>query len=143
MTKRRQVATLLSVAALAFALAGCDALGLMARHPVLSEADAIATARPMVHGLREPITVTSVKSGTIFDIYDGAHPSFASEEDAKAWRARVDRPGWRVDFVGILDGSNPGCPGTLIPGATVQVVLDAETGEYVMGVSSQPPCPGM
>ncbi len=107
---------------------------------VTTEAAAVAAARAVVD-LKEPMTITLVRSGQVAEIYSGAYPSFPSEEAAKEWRHKLQQEAWRVDFVGVMTYDHPQCPGVVIPNATAQLILSRSTGEVLTSVYGQPPCP--
>lgn len=128
-------------ALLALVVAGCELVGATVPDRLPSEADAVRTALAVVD-LRPPVRVELVEAGKARDIYRGAHPSIVSEEAGREWQRKLDRDAWRVDLIGGLAYPHPQCPHVEILDATAQLILDRETGEVLISVYGQPPCPG-
>lgn len=105
-----------------------------------TEADAVAAALAVVD-LDEPVRVEGVRAGTVRDIYRGAYPSIVRPEDGRAWQAKLAKDAWRVDLIGRMAYEHPQCPGVPILDATAQLILDRQTGEVLLSVYGQPPCP--
>lgn len=95
-----------------------------------TESDAIAAARRL-SGLSEPIRILSVSQGLAGDIFNGPMGAVPNDMVA-ATKARRARPAWAVALTGFV--TEPCADSVALPPcglATVQLVLDRETGEVL------------
>jgi len=102
--------------------------------PVKTRDEAIAAARTM-SGIHPPFVVLEVRHGTADEVYHGAHPSFTDQASADAYRLKMQREAWAVEFTaGIATDCGPNPP---IVGSQIEVVIDAATGDDVVSVWTQ------